>query len=82
MWLSGLSVSPQIKRWFDSQSGHIPGLWIRYPAEGMLWVTVPSMENVAQPPLGKPVGSEVGGQDPRPWISSPVGNQALSLIHI
>ena len=24
----------------------------------------------------KPVGSEVGGQDPRPWISSPVGNQA------
>ena len=24
----------------------------------------------------KPVGSEVGGQDPRPWIASPVGNQA------
>ena len=24
----------------------------------------------------KPVGSEVGGQDPRPWIGSPVGNQA------
>ena len=24
----------------------------------------------------KPVGSEVGGQDPRPWICSPVGNQA------
>ena len=24
----------------------------------------------------KPVGSEVGGRDPRPWISSPVGNQA------
>ena len=24
----------------------------------------------------KPVGSEVGEQDPRPWISSPVGNQA------
>ena len=24
----------------------------------------------------KPVGSKVGGQDPRPWISSPVGNQA------
>ena len=22
----------------------------------------------------KPVGSEVGGQDPRPWIGSPVGN--------
>ena len=25
----------------------------------------------------KPVGSEVGRQDPRPWIGSPVGNQAL-----
>ena len=24
----------------------------------------------------KPVGSEVGGLDPRPWIGSPVGNQA------
>ena len=24
----------------------------------------------------KPVGSEVGGQDPRPQIGSPVGNQA------
>ena len=24
----------------------------------------------------KPVGSKVGGQDPSPWISSPVGNQA------
>ena len=24
----------------------------------------------------KPVGSEVGRQDPRPWISSPMGNQA------
>ena len=24
----------------------------------------------------KPAGSEVGGQDPCPWISSPVGNQA------
>ena len=24
----------------------------------------------------KPVGSEVRGQDPRPWIGSPVGNQA------
>ena len=42
----------------------------------MLWGTVPSVGNVAQPPLGKPVGSEVGWQDPRPWISSPVGNQA------
>ena len=28
------------------------------------------------PDSEKPVGSEVGGQDPRPWISSPVGNQA------
>ena len=24
----------------------------------------------------KPVGSEVGGQDTRPWTGSPVGNQA------
>ena len=24
----------------------------------------------------KPVGSKVGEQDPRPWIGSPVGNQA------
>ena len=24
----------------------------------------------------KPVGSEVGGQDPHPWIGSPVENQA------
>ena len=24
----------------------------------------------------KPVGSKAGGQDPRPWIGSPVGNQA------
>ena len=28
------------------------------------------------PHLEKPVGREVGGQDPRPWIGSPVGNQA------
>ena len=41
-----------------------------------LWRTVPSVGNVAQPPLGKPVGSEVGRQDPRLWIGSPVGNQA------
>ena len=27
----------------------------------------------------KPVGSEVGGQDPRPWIGSPVGNQACNV---
>ena len=26
--------------------------------------------------LEKPVGSEVGGQDARPWIGSPVGNHA------
>ena len=41
-----------------------------------LWGTVPCVGNVAQPHLEKPVGSEVGGQDPHPWISSPVGNQA------
>ena len=28
----------------------------------------------------KPVGSEVGGQDPCPWISSPVGNQACIVL--
>ena len=28
------------------------------------------------PHAEKPVGSEVGWQDPRPWIGSPVGNQA------
>ena len=28
----------------------------------------------------KPVGSEVGGQDPRPWIGSPVGNQ-VCIVH-
>ena len=28
----------------------------------------------------KPVGSEVGGQDPCPWIGSPVGNQAC-IVH-
>ena len=46
------------------------------------WGTVPSVGNVAQPPLGKPVGSEVGGQDPRPWISSPVGNQACIVLRL
>ena len=46
----------------------------------LLWGTVPSVGNVAQPRLGKPVGSEVGGQDPRPWISSPVGNQAFIVL--
>ena len=46
------------------------------------WGTVPSMGNVAQAPLGKPVGSEVGRQDPRPWISSPVGNQACIVLRL
>ena len=41
-----------------------------------MWGTVPSMGNVAQAPLKKPVGSEFGGQDPLPWIGSPVANQA------
>ena len=41
-----------------------------------MWGTVPSMGNVAQAPLKKPVGSEVGGQDPHLWMGSPVGNQA------
>ena len=30
----------------------------------------------------KPVGSEVGKQDPRPWISSPVGNQACIVLRL
>ena len=47
-----------------------------------LWGTVPSVGNVAQPPLRKPVGSKVGGQDPRPWISSPVGNQACIALRL
>ena len=47
-----------------------------------MWGTVPSVGNVAQPPLGKPVGNEVGGQDPRPWISSPVGNQAYIVLRL
>ena len=47
-----------------------------------VWGTVPSVGNVAQSPLGKPVGSEVGGQDPRPWISSPVGNQACIVFRL
>ena len=51
-------------------SSHPPCGWTQ------LWGTVPSMGNVAQPPLGKAVGSQVGGQDPRPWIGSPVENQA------
>ena len=48
----------------------------------VLWGTVPSVGNVAQPPLGKPVGSEVGRQDPHPWISSPVGNQACIVLRL
>ena len=34
------------------------------------------------PHLEKPVGSKVGGQDPRPWISSPVGNQACIVLRL
>ena len=49
---------------------------IRMFTTALLWGTVPSVGNVGQPPLGKPVGSEVGGQDPRPWIGSLVENQA------
>ena len=30
----------------------------------------------------KPVGSEVGGQDPHPWIGSPVGNQACIVTRL
>ena len=47
-----------------------------------LWGTIPSMGNVAQPHSEKPVGSEVGGQDPHPWISSPVGNQACIALRL
>ena len=45
-----------------------------FPLYGELfqvWETWPS------PHSEKPVGSEVGRQDPRPQIGSPVGNQAL-----
>ena len=42
----------------------------------LLWGTIPSVEMCLSPHLEKPVGSEVGGQDPHPWIGSPVGNQA------
>ena len=28
----------------------------------------------------KPVGSEVAGQDPRPWVGFPLGNHA-SIVH-
>ena len=32
VWLSGLSAACESKgRWFDSQSGHMPGLWARSP---------------------------------------------------
>ena len=48
----------------------------REPISPTMWGTVPSVGNVAQALLGKPVGSEVGGQDPRPRIGSPVRNQA------
>ena len=45
-----------------------------------MWGTVPHVGNVAQPPLGKPVGNEVDRQDPRPWVGSPVGNQ-VCIVH-
>ena len=41
-----------------------------------MWGTVPSVEMWLSPHSEKPVRSEVGRQDPRPWIGSPVGNQA------
>ena len=49
---------------------------------GVVWGTIPSVGNVAQPQLEKPVGSEVGGQNPRPWISSPVENQACIVLRL
>ena len=45
-----------------------------------MWGTVPRVGNMAQPPLGKASGSEVGRQDQRPWIGSPVGNEA-GIVH-
>ena len=46
-------------------------------ASAPVWETVPSVGNVAQPPLGKPVGSKVGGQDPHPWDRSSSGKSGL-----
>ena len=35
VWLSGLSAGCELKGcWFDSQSGHMPGLWARSPVGG------------------------------------------------
>ena len=48
----------------------------------LVWGTVPSMGNVAQPPLRKPVGSEVGRQDLCPQTGSPVGNQACIVSRL
>ena len=45
-----------------------------------MWGTVPSVEMWLSPHSEKPVGSEVGGQDPCPWIGFPLGNQAL-IVH-
>ena len=41
-----------------------------------LWGTVPSVGNVAQPPLRKASGEGGWRAGPTPWIGSPVGNQA------
>ena len=54
----------------------LSGSWAHATQDSLLWGTVPSMGNVAQPPLGKASGERVGGQDPHPRIGSPVGNQA------
>ena len=36
VWLSALSAACKPRdRWFDSQSGHMPGLWARSPGGGM-----------------------------------------------
>ena len=47
----------------------------------LLWVQMcgelfQAWEMWLSPHSEKQVGSEVGGQDPCPWIGSPVGNQA------
>ena len=35
VWLTGLSIGLRTNgRWFDSQSGHMPGLWARSPVVG------------------------------------------------
>ena len=40
------------------------------------WEPFQAWEMWPSPHSEKPVGSKVGGQDPRPWTGSPVGNQA------